>query len=57
MLSKFSVIQIFLPGDVLLKQGDQGSKFHIVIEGFADVVRENKDISMRKFKEMASKEE
>jgi CRP-like cAMP-binding protein len=53
MFSKFTVIQIFLPGDIVIKQGDEGEKFNIIIDGFVNVVRENRDMAVKKFYEIA----
>jgi len=38
-----------LPGDVLIKQNDIGDKFYIIIEGLADVVRENAEMEISDF--------
>ena len=45
---------MYLPGDVILKQGDEGSSFFFIISGYANVVRENKDMKIHKFHELAS---
>jgi len=57
MFSKSSIIQIFLPGDLVLKQGDEGEKFNIIINGYVTVIRERKDISAKKFYEMSVKDD
>jgi len=35
-----------LPGDVILKQGDEGKSFHFILSGYANVVRENFDMKL-----------
>ncbi|CDW87544.1 voltage-gated ion channel superfamily [Stylonychia lemnae] len=54
MFSKFTSIQLYLPGDVILKQGDEGKSFHFIINGYANVVRENIDMRLSQFQEIAN---
>eukprot|EP00347_Sterkiella_histriomuscorum_P014633 403360135 len=54
MFSKFTTIQIYLPGDLVLKQGDEGSSFFFIINGYANVIREQKDMNVSKFHQLAN---
>jgi len=46
MISKFAIMQLYLPGDVVLKQGDEGEYFRFILQGYANVVRENIDMKL-----------
>ncbi len=36
-------IQIYLPNDIIVKQGDIGNDFYLIIDGFVEVRTETKD--------------
>lgn len=40
----------------MLKQGDEGEKFSIIIDGYVNVIRERKDISAKQFYEFTIKD-
>jgi hypothetical protein len=56
LFSRKTVMTLIMPGEVIIKQGDEAEFFNIVLDGFIQVIREHNDMGLEQIRELVNKE-